>query len=203
MYRTTAAVEQRLLAAQVAIEEVLADVALQDALAPYGYDLPRLMQGKALRDQAQTLVQQQGARTGDQRRAREVRDTTQTQAHAFFKGQLALARAALRDDPGAAQALNLGTRKRSRAGWLVQAQQFYANALNDVAILEKLAVFGMTRQQLELGQSRVAAVATGVVAYQQRKGVKQESMRARDTALAALDRWMQDFNVAARVALAE
>ncbi len=202
-YRADTTIEQRLLAAQVAIDWVLADVGLQDIFAPYGYDSARMLQGKALHDTAQALAQRQGARAGDQRRARKTRDATQAQARAFFMGQLALARAALRDDPGAAQVLDLGARKHTSAGWLMQAQQFYANALNDAAILAKLAVFGITREQLELGQSQVDAVAAGIVVHQQHKGVKQETTRARDAALAALDRWMRDFNTAARVALAK
>jgi hypothetical protein len=202
-YRNNASIEQRLLAAQVAIEGVLTDARLQSAFAPYGYDLTRMLEGKALRDQAQALAQQQRARAGDQRRATNTRDAAQAQAHTFYMQQVVLARVALRDDRGAAQTLDLGTRKRTLAGWLMQAQQFYANALNDAAIQEKLATYGVTREQLELGQSKVIAVATGVVAHQQRKGVKQETMRARNAALAALDRWMRDFNAIARVALAE
>lgn len=201
-YRADTPIERRLLTAQMALDEVLADAALQAALAPRGYDQARLLEGRALRDTAQALAQQQRARTGDQRRAKAVKEATKSQAHAFFKSQVDLARTALRDDPGAAEALDLGVRKRSSAGWLAQAQQFYANALNDPAILGKLATFGITREELEQGQSQVEAVVAGAVTHQQRKGVKQETTRARDAALAALDRWMQDFNAVVRVALA-
>lgn len=203
-YRSYASIEQRLMAAQVAIEAVLTDAALQSALAPYGYDLARIRQGKALRDQALALAQQQRARAGDQRSATDARDAAQAQAHTIYMRQIALARVALRDDRGAAQALDLAAaRKRSPAGWLMQAQQFYANALNDAAILEKLAGYGLTREQLALGQSQMDTVAASVVARQQRKGVKQETTQARDAALRALNRWMQDFMAVARVALAE
>ncbi len=203
-YRAKDSMEQRLLAAKVAIEGVLADPALQSALTSYSYNLARMQQGKTLLDQAQALVQQQRARMGDQRRATETRDTTQAQANALYMRQVAIARVALRDDPGVAQALDLAAaRKTTFAGWLMQAQQFYANTLNDAAILIRLAAYGLATEQLEQGQAQVAAVAADVVAQQQRKDVKQEATRARDAALRALDDWMRDFNAIARVALAE
>jgi hypothetical protein len=203
-YRANGSIEQRLLAAKVAIEGVLADPALQSALTPYGYDLAGMQQGKALLDQAQALAQQQRARMGNQRRATDTRDTTQAQAHAFYMRQVAIARVALRRDRGAAEALDLAAaRKRTLAGWLMQAQQFYANALNDAAILTKLAAHGLTTEQLEHGQAQVEAVAASAVTHQQRKDVKQEATRARDAALQALNDWMRDFTAIARVALAD
>src|SRR5258708_3790966 len=65
-YRADASIAQRLVSAQIAIEAVLADAALQDAMAAYGYDVARMLEGRALREQALSLVQQQRARLGAQ-----------------------------------------------------------------------------------------------------------------------------------------
>jgi hypothetical protein len=109
------------MAAQVAIEAVLADPKLQDALAPYGYDTTRVLQGKALREQTLALVQQQRASVGDKFAATDSRAAAQEQAHVAYMRHVALARIALRDDRGAAQKLDLSARKRTQAGWLLQA----------------------------------------------------------------------------------
>ena len=203
-YRSDDSIARRLLAAQVVLDKILADPTLQSALVPYGYDLARILQGKQLRDQVQALAHQQRARSGDQRSARDARDAAQSQAHALYMRQVALARVALRDDPGAAQKLDLAAaRARIPAGWLMQAQQFYANALSDPAVLAKLAVCGLTGEQLAQGQAHVAAVAASMVAHEQRQETKAATTRARDAALLALDRWMRDFAAVARVALAE
>lgn len=203
-YRSDDSIARRLLAAQVMLDKILADPALQSALVPYGYDLARILQGKALRDQVQALAQQQCACSGDQRSARDARDAARSQAHAFYMRQVALARVALRDDSGAAQKLGLtAARGRRPADWLMQAQQFYANALSDPAILAKLAACGLTGEQLAQGQAHMAAVATSLVAHEQRRETKQATTQARDAALLALDRWMRDFTTVARVALAE
>src|SRR5437016_507074 len=83
-------------------------------------------EGRGLREQALSLVQQQRARLGAQFAATDARATAQAQAHAIYIRHIGVARVALRGDRGAAQALDLAARKRSKSGWLVQAQQFYA-----------------------------------------------------------------------------
>jgi len=203
-FGANASIARRLAAAQVAIDTVLADRDLQIALAAYGYGAARMAEGKALRDQALMLQQQQRARYGDLYGATDARATAQAQAHASYKRHLGVARVALRGDRGAAQKLGLQARREtSQAGWLLQAQQFYANSLADVVILGALAAYNLTQAQLEAGQAQVAAVAAGAVAQQASKGTAQETTRARDAALAALNRWMRDFLAIARIALAD
>jgi hypothetical protein len=202
-YRTDASIAQRLVSAQIAIEAVLADAALQESLAAYGYDTIRMLQGQALREQALALVQQQHARLGAQLAATDARATAQAQAHALYMRHVGVARVALRGDRGAAQALDLAARKRNKSGWLLQAQQFYTNLLDDAAIVAKLGRFGLTQAQITAGQQLVAEVAAGHVAQQSRKSVSQETLKARDVALEALNDWMRDFLAIARIALAE
>jgi hypothetical protein len=201
-YRADASIAQRLLMAQIAIEAVLGDAMLQAALAAHGYDRARLLQGQALRDQATALVQQRRAHLGDQIAATDTRDGARAQAHAIYMRHVAIARVALRAERGPTHKLDLSARKRTHAGWLMQAQQFYASATGDDAILSRMAAYGVTREQLAAAQAQVAAVARSIVAQQGRKGVAQETTRARDAALRALDGWMRDFMAIARVALA-
>ena len=60
---------------------------------------------------------------------------------------LKVARIALRSSRGKWQSLALdGMRKQSLAGWLEQAQQFYANALTDADVVAAMSQFGFTRQ---------------------------------------------------------
>jgi hypothetical protein len=202
-FRASAPSEQRLLAAQLACEAVLNDRELQASLAAYGYDAARLAEGKALRDQALALHQRQRAGYGEQFAATDAHSAAQAQAHAAYMRHLAVARVALREDRGAAQKLDLAARKRTQAGWLLQARQFYANALGEPAIVGKLAAFGVAREQLEAAEQLVAAVEAVLVARQSKQGQAQEATRARDAALSALNRWMRDFVAIARVALAE
>ncbi len=202
-YTTKASVDQRLVAARITIDAVLADNALQEVLAPYGYDHTELLRGQALREQAQSLNLQRGARVGEQAAATHARDTARAQAHASYMRHLRLARVALRDEPAMTQALDLRARKRTAIGWLAQARRFYANLLADAAIVEKLAARGVTYAALIAAQGQVEVVETQLVQREHRRSLAREATHARDTAVRALDVWMRDFLAIARVALAD
>jgi hypothetical protein len=110
----------------------------------------------------------------------------------------------LRGDRGAAQKLDLANRrKRTQAGWLIQAQQFYTNALGDSTIVQKLATYGIARNHFMDAQRMVAAIAATLVARQATTEAAQALTKDRDAALTALDHWMRDFRAIARVALAD
>ena len=173
-------IARRLAAAQLTIEAVLADAALLAALSAYGYGAERMAEGKALRDQAQALQYQQRARTGAGYGATDAHATAQAQAHLSYTRHRGVARVALRGDRGAAQTLGLhAPQQTTQAGWLLQAQQFYANALADTVILGALAGYNLTEAHLAAGQAQVAAVAAGAVARQTTQSVAQETTRAR------------------------
>ena len=199
-----ASIEARLVAAQIAIATVLGDPDLQAIMAGYGYDAERMHEGQVLHTQAAALYHHQRAGFGEKLAATDALASAHAQAHAVYMRHVAIARVALRGDRGAAQTLGVATaRKRTQAGWLLQAQQFYANALGNRAIEQKLAAFGTTPAQLADAQRLVAAVVATLTAQQTSKDAAATLTHDRDKALAALRRWMRDFRAIARVALAD
>jgi len=197
-----ASIDAQLLAARVAIDTVLGDPDMQAALALYGYDAEHIRAGQALYERALALHRQQQAGYGERYTATDARDAAQAQAHAVYIRHLAIARVALRGERGPAQALGLArSRERSCAGWLGQAQQFYANALSNSAIGRKLASFGATQPQLIQAQQLVAAVAVKLMAQQATKESALALTKQRNAALDAMGAWMRDFRAIARVAL--
>jgi hypothetical protein len=139
-FRAGASIDARLVAAQVAIESALGDPGLQAIMAAYGYDAARMREGQALCEQVLARYQQQRAALGDRYAATDARASAHAQAQAIYIRHVAVTRVALRGDRGAAQKLDLAnSRKRTQAGWLMQAQQFYTNTLGDSAIAQKLA----------------------------------------------------------------
>jgi hypothetical protein len=203
-FRANASMEQRLMAAHIAIETALADPALAATLAAHGYDRARILAGRALRERAAAQFTRQRALSGDQLAATDARDAAWAQAHAVYIRHVATARVALRDDRGAMRRLDLSVRrKKTHAGWLIQASQFYTNALADQAIVAALAAYGVTAEHLGEAQTQVAAVAAAQVTQQQRRVLAQESTRDRDAAFQQLSHWMRDFLAIARIALAD
>jgi hypothetical protein len=128
-------IEQRLTEAHVAITNVRASADLQVALAAYGYTPERIQQGELLRDTAKAQYQQKITAYGGLRAATDALTSAERQAQAIYMRQIKIARVALEDERGALQALHLsGRRKPTLAGWIAQAQQFYAAALADSTI---------------------------------------------------------------------
>jgi hypothetical protein len=202
VYRANDPIERRFVAARISIETALQDGNIVEALAPYGYNRERLLQGQALVQQAQALAKRQRSSKGVLFAATVARAAAHNQAQAVYSHHVAIARLALQGDRGAAQKLDLSGRKRALAAWLFQAEQFYTNALATPAITAKLARYGITSAQLTAAQQQVAAVAASIVTQQQSKNGASESMQARDAALQALNHWMRDFRAVARMALA-
>src|SRR5690349_18241736 len=60
-FAAKASIDARLVAAQVAIDSVLGDPQLQARMDAHGYPAARMLEGRALRDQALALHQQQRA----------------------------------------------------------------------------------------------------------------------------------------------
>jgi len=195
-------IEQRLTEAHIAITNVRASADLQAALAAYGYTPERIQQGELLRDTAKAHYQQKIAAYGGLRTAADALTSAERQAQTTYMRQIKIARLALYDDRGALQALHLiGRRKPTLAGWLAQAQQFYAVALADHAIQDKLAAFSLSRSMLQDGAQQIEAVAARHATRRQQRGTAQNATSQRDAALTELETWMRDLKTIARVAL--
>src|SRR5262249_24240580 len=139
---------------------------------------------------------------GDLQTANDAYATALALAQESYMRCVKVARVALEEERGALQKLSLGgERKRQQAGRLAQAQLFYANALPDRSIREKLAALRTTEAMLEVGQRQLDGVAEADAARRQRQGAARDATRAREAALAALAAWMRDFMQIARVAL--
>jgi len=197
-------IDERLLAAQVAIDNALGDAGIQAAMGDYGYDAAKLGAGRALYEDALALVNAQKAEYGDQYEASAAVRAAWDAAGRAYSNALAVARVALQDDPKARAAMMLGgTRKQSLSGWIEQATAFYTNLLGDGGLMAAMANFGYTQAKLEAEQALVQVVMAANLAQEKEKGEAQDATKQRDASLDALDRWMSDFKAIAQVALEE
>ncbi|MBK9714545.1 MAG: hypothetical protein IPO81_25030 [Kouleothrix sp.] len=202
-YYTSMSMARRLLVAQAAIEAALSDPALLETLAARGYGEAALKEGQNLVAQARELYAVRRDRAGDRLGARRASEAALADAKAVFTAHVATARVALRGDAAAAAKLDIGARERQRAGWLLQAQQFYLNALRNAGIVEAMERYGVTRPQLEDGQRLVESVLAFHSTHQKHVATAREAIAARDLAFQSLDLWMRDFMAIARIALAQ
>ncbi len=202
MARTGRSIEERLLAAQIAIHNALDDVELQGYLAAYSYGPAKLEAGRALYQATLAAQQVQQAEYGDQYDATDELNRLWEEANAAYMHYVKVARVAFRDQRGVMSRLDLyGRRKRATAGWIVQARQFYDGLLADADLVARMTEFSVTQAKLEAGRAQVDAVEQANRIQGKERGEAQDATLARDVALDALDAWMSDFIAIARLAL--
>ena len=195
-------IEDRLLAANVALENTLADSEILGLLTEFGYDAAKINAGKVLYNSAQDKFQQQKTEYGEQYAASEEMQTKWNEAYAVYMKHVKVARVALQSNYGAFLKLGLeGARKRTLSGWLVQARQFYSNAQGDTNIQNELVVFGITEAKLQEGKQLTDEVEAANAAHKKEKGEAQQSTLDRDNALDVLEDWLSDLIAIARIAL--
>lgn len=195
-------IPERLNEAETALHNAQTDPTLRDALADLGYDEATLEEGKSLLEAAQEAQQTMTAEYSEQYDATETLQEVHERANDTYMRFVKIARVALKNQPGATEALKLsGRRKRTLTGWLEQARTFYDNALGDDDVLEALGEYNVTSEDLQEGRAQVQAVAEANSVQEQEKGDAQDATEARDAAVDALDEWMSDFFSIARVAL--
>ncbi len=202
--RSRRSIDERLLAAQVAIDNALGDAEVLAALGIFGYDQARLQAGRALYEEAQALVNRQKAEYGDQFEATAALQAAWDEADAAYMRALKVARLALKDNPKARAAMMLGgRRKQSLSGWIEQATAFYANLLDAADLMAAMGGFGYDQVRLEAEQALVQAAVTANLTQEKEKGEAREATAQRDAKLDELDEWMSDFKVIAVLALEE
>ena len=202
MPKSRLSIADRLAHAQLALDNALANRAITATLAAYGYTSERLREGAALRDNVRALSQRQRGEYGDLFAAKDTLQALRQQAHQAYMRYVNVARVTFKTDRGTLEALGIAEPRKDRlAHWLEQAQQFYANALADSAILSRMAGFGITSEMLLAGQRQVEQVSGAASTRGRQRAIAKDATRQRDAALAALDAWMADFRKIARVAL--
>ena len=192
----------RMLAAQIAIDNAMSDVEIKSLIAAFGYDEARMNDGKGLLDAASQLQQVQQKEYGDQFQATDALNSLWAQADADYMRFIKIARVALKSEHALFQKLALnGQRKKSFSGWMAQAKQFYLNALSDPAVIEKLGGYGVTQEKLEAGKTMLQQTEEANAIQKKEKGEAQQATLERDKALDDLEGWLSDFIAISRIAL--
>lgn len=196
--------DDRMLAAQVAIDGALGDAEVLALLTPYGYTEVRLREGRALYDEVMALVRQQRLEYGEQYQASHETDDAWERAKDAYARTLKVARVAFKENEKAEAALGLrGARRTSLAGWLEQATLFYRNLLDNPDLLAVMEPLASPRAKLEQELTLVEAVRSANVMQAKETGEAHEATKRRDAKLSLLSAWLSDFRTIAQAALAE
>jgi hypothetical protein len=192
----------RLAAAEIAIDNALANQGILDALNIVGIDLPYMETGRQHLTSAQTLLHQQQAAYGHLFSVTDSHSKALADAKLLYNEHVFIARIALKHDRGALQRLGLvGERSQKRSECIAQARQFYTNALEDADVLAQLERRTLSREMLETGLQKVEHAADLYAIKCSCSGDAQAATCERNKACSTLDSWMQEFKSIAQIAL--
>ena len=190
--------------AKTLIENAAADPSVAATLAGFGYDAVRLAEGHRLWEEADAFAKKMTIDHADKRGASKDFDLAWAAANSAYIKTLKVARVAFGDDVRAITALKLyGPRKQSMAGWLEQADSFYASLSSDRRFAQSLSRFGYDAAKLATEAALVAEVRNKSQAHVQSNGAAQAATAARDAKFRDLDVWVSDFRTICRVAFYE
>ena len=172
------------------------------ALDAFGYDAATLQEGQALLDAARNLYDAQIKEYGEQHAATQAFAEASQQADKAYAAHRRLAKIAFKNDAQRKTDLHLSEIKpRAFNPWHEQARHFYAALLADTEAQSQLARYKVTLEAIQAAQAKVEQAFTLKTSQEQEKGEAQEATQKRDAAIAALDEWLSDFKVVARIAL--
>lgn len=192
------------LEAMLLIENSLDNEQIMEIMGRYGYSKKRITKGKELlelakRRQSETVIKHAQRKKEYARYHEELR-----RAKSFLAKLIKLSRIAMGKDSSGLNTLGLAKPwERSVAAWLVGADFFYSQALEEERVIDRLAAAGVNRERLLEGRElleRARGLHVGKVSY---RGEAQMATKARDRALKDLKRWYDDYRRTARIALAE
>ena len=172
------------------------------ALDAFGYDAAALAEGQALLDTARGLYDAQIREYGEQHAATQTLDDATKAADKVYAAHRRLAKIAFKGDAQRKTDLHLNERKPEAFNpWYEQARHFYTALLADADAQTQLARYKVTLESIQTAQAQVEQVMSLKNTQEKEKGEAQEATQQRDAAIAALDEWLGDFRVVARIAL--
>lgn len=180
------------------------DPKVLNAVSPMGYTETKLNTGATLLNEATVLVETQKREYGEVDAAQVAYETERKMAHGNYMDMLAICKIALKKDVKAISTLDLtGRRASTLSGWLKQTQGFYRALLANDAWKAALAEFGQTEEKLMAQLAAVEGVATASETKKKEMGDAQNATQERDEKIEELIEWVNDYEVIARIALAD
>ncbi|QGY47392.1 hypothetical protein GM418_28115 [Maribellus comscasis] len=197
-------VDEILYQSGLRINNSLNDTEIRDAVSSMGYPETKLEEGAALLSEANTLVENQKKEYGEVDEAQASFEEDRQSAHKTYMEMIQISRIALKNDVKAISTLDLnGRRARTLSGWLKQTLGFYRAILASEEWKKALAGYGQTEEKLNAQLAAIEQVSAASETVKKERGDAQNATQERDEKLEELVDWISDYEVIARIALAD
>lgn len=196
--------EELLFQGGVCINNSLSDSKVLSAVSPMGYTVAKLNEGAVVLSDAGTLYDNQKKEYGEMDAAQVASDTERKACNRTYMDLVRICRIALKNDVKAATTLDLnGRRSRTISGWQKQTLGFYRAILANDEWKTVLAVYGQTEEILTAQLAAIENVAIAAETVKKEMGDAQDATQQRDLKFEELIDWLSDYEVIARIALAD
>lgn len=204
MARPKEGISDRLNAANVAIGNALADAQIGRYLGEFGYQTPKLSEGKVLYEAADASLRRQVAQQGDAKAATARLAVAEKSARVAYQNLAQTARAAFGRDRATLAVLGLDNPMPAPMPLFVtMATALFDNASHKPEIAGALASFGYTAEKLAKERGKVVEMSAAMQAREAAGGAAQQATFEQNRAMEMLDNWMGAFVRIAKVALRE
>lgn len=191
------AIDDLLKVSSLSVNNTLASKEAQQALAKYGFTPQQMKEGKGLltncTEQCHAQEQYYQTQWKLNHRVKNELETTRAQ----FVEHVRVARFVFRKDAVMLHQLNVQRLERTEAGWLKQANAFYAHITPHVA---RLAPQGVTPEELAQAQASLQAIVELREALARTKGDAEDATQRKVQAQRELQAWLSEFRKVARLA---
>ena len=202
--RPMTGISERLTKADVAISNALSDSQIGVLLGEYGYQTPKLSEGKALYETADLAVKKQVAAHGDQKDSTARTLAAEKTARTAYQNLAQVARAAFARDKAKLAVLGLdNAMPKPLPLFITMATTLFDNASHTTEIADTLKSYGYTTDKLAKERTKIVELSAANQAHESAKGAAQQATFEQTNAMEALDHWMAGFVKVAKVALRE
>ncbi len=202
MVKPKQAITERLNAANVAISNALSDAQIGKYLGEFGYQTPKLSEGKALYEAADGAIKVQVAKVGDKKAATAREAAADKAARTAYQNLAQVARAAFAKDKASLAILGLtGPMPVPLPLFLTMATALFDNASHKAEVAQVLAQHGFTADKLAKERGKIVELSAAMQAQESASGAAQQATYEQNKALETLDAWMSAFVRIAKVAL--
>jgi hypothetical protein len=197
-----ATIAGQLAAAQLVIENTLANPGILERVAARGYTATEMAAGQRLHRVAVAAVDAQAAAAGAARHTTERADAAEKQARASYQELVQTVRAVFPANSSQRKSLEVvGAMPVDTAKFIAVATTLFNNALNVTEISAVLARYGYEEKALRRERELIAAYQQALQAQASAKSAAKLATRAQREALTEMQQWVAQYTKIAKVAL--
>lgn len=171
-------------------------------IAEYNMTYQKIDSGLALMDKLMNANKHKIESHGKQLEARCDLQNLFSEVRPVYMSHIKLMEIKYRKNPERLKRLMLLVpRERNINGWLIQADTFYSNLIQDAEMINKLEENAITLDNLTASHAKIKEIETASTRHREAKGLSQVASEARDILLEEFDLWFSEFLHICKMAL--